>query len=320
MNLFGMFGGGWPIIQGSGRAIIRQGGLHVKNLWIKCGFMLLLASLPSSWALAQTPPPPSDMDFAFKPHWEFQIGLTSSGTPGDQGGGGTASDLTFTATDNFNEAGDFISFEGMGGRQKLEGGFAKYGDLSVAGGLGLGFFSPSLSLTAQTGDSALLSTTAGLNLGFQIFDDICVGLLMSGGLSSHQIPLSALDPALPDTLIEIDSRNYGGGLSLIWATSEIFSFSLTGLTTVENTYQIQNLAHTAKLSSAGQDTVLPSSSFGFDWAFIKDFSLNVTLQRSEELEPAGLSYSPTLSQTVFNDAPTTLYFSGYSVGLTYTFQ
>ena len=129
-----------------------------------------------------------------------------------------------------------------------------------------------------------------------------------------------MDPALPDTLIEIDSRNYGTGLSLIWATSEIFSFSLSGLTTIENTYQIQNLAHTFKLSGVGQDTVLPSSSFGFDWAFIKDFSLNVTFQRSEELEPAGLSYSPTLSQTVFNNSATTLYFSGYSVGLTYGFQ
>ena len=276
--------------------------------------------MPSGWALAQTPPLTSDMDFAFKPHWEFQLDLTSSGTPGDKGGGGSASDLAFTATENFNETGNFISFEGMGGRQKLEGGFAKYGDLSVTGGLGLGFFVPSLSLTAQTGDAALFSTTAGLNLGFQIFDDICVGLLLNGGLSSHQIPLSALDPALPDTLIEIDSRNVGGGLSFIWATSEIFSFSLTGLTTVENTYQIQNLAHTFKLTVPGQDTVLPSSSFGFDWAFIKDFSLNVTLQRSEELEPAGLSYSPTLSQTVFNGAATTLYFSGYSVGLTYTFQ
>ena len=291
----------------------------MRNLWIKVGFISGFILLLSGWALAASPLYPSGEEDAFKPHWDFQLGLTSSGTPGDKGGGGSSSDLSFTATDNFNKSGDFISFEGMGGRQKLEGSFAKYGDLSVSGGLGLGFFLPSLSLAAQNGDSALLSTTANLSLGFQIFDDIGFAVLMNGGFSSHQIPLSALNPALSDTLVEIDSRNLGGGLSFTWATSEIFSFTLSGLTTTEITYQIQNLAHTVKVSSSGQSTVLPSGSFGFDWDFIKDFSLNVSLQRSEELEPSGISYSPSLSQVVDNPTATTLHFSGYSVGLTYSF-
>lgn len=201
----------------------------------------------------------------------------------------------------------------------------------MSGGLGLGFFLPSLSLTAQTGDEALLSTTAELNLGFQLFDDISIGVMLNGGFSSHQVPLSVLvsesiisllpDPnvSIPDTPFRIDSKNWGGGLSFIWATSDIFTLSLSGQTTNENTDQLQNLS-TMKKNEFDQTTVIPSSSIGCDWAFIKDFSLNVTLQRSEEIEPSGLSYSPSLSQFVYNEKAATLYFSGYSVGLTYSFQ
>lgn len=87
----------------------------MRNRWISLGFILLLAPMPSGFIFAS--PLLADEDSAFKPHWDFQLGLTSSGTPGDHGGGGSSSDLAFTATDNFTESGDFISLEGLeGGR------------------------------------------------------------------------------------------------------------------------------------------------------------------------------------------------------------
>ncbi len=247
----------------------------------------------------------------FKPHWSFMIGLNSSGTPGDKGGGQNANDLSFTVTRDLSESGDFISLGLMGGQQKVEGSQAKYGSLMMDGGVALGIFSPSLSLTVQTGESSF-STSGGLNLGFQFFNDISLGLNFTGGISSRQAPS-----------LQLDSRNFGGGLSVIWATSDIFSLSLSGQTSAEIASQLKiklpNQTITLPLNNQNP-VVIPSSSIGFNWAFIKDFSLSGSFQRSMEIQPTGPSYSPSLGEAINNTEPTILYFTGYTVGLTFSFQ
>lgn len=289
----------------------------MRNPWVTFGCILVCAQLTAGGALAEPKVNPTGDYPAFKPHWGFELGLTSNGTPGDKGGGAAANDLSFTATDEITESGNFFSISGTGGSQKVEGYSAKYGSLSLNGGLGLGVFSPSLSLSAQTGEESLFATTAGLNLGFQIFDDISLGLNFTGGLSSHETPTG-----IPGVNIEIDGKSLGAGLSFIWATSEIFSLSLNGQTTNEITYQfkLKNQTQSLTFPLANQNSIIPSSSIGFNWAFLKDFALNGSVQRSEEFQPAGKSYSPSLGETVDNLEPTTLFFSGYSVGLTYSFE
>ena len=284
-------------------------------------FLLFCAALPPAFTWADTPTDPMATPAAFKPHWGFELGLNSSGTPGDNGGGGAANDLSFTATRELSDSGSFFSLSAMGGSQKVEGYTAKYGSLSANGGLGLGFFQPSLSLSAQTGEESLFATTAGLNLGFQIFDDISIGVNFTGGFSSHKTPLPLLLPGAPDVEVEVDGKNWGGGLSFIWATSEIFSLTLSGQNSNEITYQLKFKGPKVDLTvPLNQSSVIPSTSLGFNWAFVKDFALNGSVQRSAEFEPAGTSYSPSLGEVVNNDTATTLYFSGYSIGLTFNFE
>lgn len=282
----------------------------MSNSRVKVGLFLLVVQMTTVSAFADSKKL-SEGTGPFKPYWGFMIGLNSSGTPGDQGGGQNANDISFTVTREFSEAGDFLSAGLMGGSQKVSGSFVKYGSLSLDGGLSLGIFTPSLSMTAQTGENTF-ALSSGLNLGFQIFNDINFGVNFTGGLSNRQAPN-----------LELDSRNFGGGLSIIWATSDIFSLSLSGLTSAEAPYQLKvilpNQTLTIPLPNQ-QLVVIPSSAIGFNWAFIKDFTLSGSFQRSEEFEPAGLSYSPSLGEFTNNANPETLYFSGYNVGLTFSFQ
>jgi hypothetical protein len=274
--------------------------------WKKTGWLLLALPLAAGSAFGD----PAD-SAPFKPHWGFMVGFNSAGTPGDKGGGQNANDISFTVTRELSEGGDFFSAGIMGGSQKVEGSFAKYGSLTLDGGLGLGIFSPSLSLSAQTGESSF-ALSGALNLGFQVVGDINLGLNVTGGLSNRKAPG-----------VELDSKNFGGGLSVIWATSDIFSLSLGGQTSAEVAYQLilGSGGTLLKIPLSNLGTVaIPSASLGFNWAFIKDFTLSGSFQRSEEIQPAGIGYSPSLGESFNNPAPQTLYFSGYNLGLTFSFQ
>ncbi len=253
----------------------------------------------------------------FVPHWTGQLGLAYSSQPSQLGQGQITRDLTFTGTYEITESGHFFSLGLTGGQQKVEGADTNYGGMALNGGLGLGFFLPSLSLAMQVGSAALNSIDSTLTLNFQIFEPLTAGLLVEGGTESHQGP----NPITQDTttLVEIDSANISGGVVIGFVPWDFLSLSLTGQQEYSVTYQWQTLSQSLQ-KNLNQGERIPSVSLGADVTFLKDFVLELSGQVGQEFYPAGTVYSSVLKKTVTFAKPTTQNFSGFSMGLMYNFQ
>jgi hypothetical protein len=262
-----------------------------------------------------------DADKSFVPHWSGQLQLNHSDQPSQQGGGQTTNDLTLTGTDNFNEAGSTYFSAGLtGGSQKVEGVQSHYGALSVGGGLELGVFLPSLTLQGQYGESALKNYSGTLDLNFQVFDPLTVGLEFVGGLESHQGPASQVIIVLAtsDKLVEIDTKEWTAGITSTFQAFDDLSFLTTLEQETDITYQWQTVNQVRK-KEIDQEDRIPSITLGFDWTFLKDFTLEVTGQYGKEYIPAGTTYSPILAETITTSTATTQNFYGDNISLTYDF-
>ncbi|HTA76170.1 MAG TPA: hypothetical protein VK791_03315 [bacterium] len=254
----------------------------------------------------------------FIPHWTGQLGASYSNQPSQQGQGQIQRQLSLTGTYNFTESGHYASVGLAAGKQMVEGSDSNYGQLNLDGGLGLGFFQPSLAFQFQRGESALNSFTSTLTLDFQLWDPFTIGLIMSGGLQSQQGPLSQV-LGTTDTTVEIDSRSYSSGLMAEFVPWDFLTLSLTASNAYSNTYQIQNVKRTVAKALDQTDNI-PSLTLGTDITFLTDFTLALGLQAGYENLPAGTVYSPILGKTVDFSAPSTQNFTGYSFGLTYSFK
>lgn len=259
----------------------------------------------------------------FAPHWTGQLGLNYSSQPSQQGIvgvnlGQVTKDLSFTGTYNLSESGHFVSLGIMGGQQKVEGADTNYGSFTLDGGLGLGIFFPSLSIVVQQGASALNSISSTLNLNFQIFDPLTIGLILGGGVESHQGPVSQI-LGTNDAIDEIDSNSWSGGVIINFTPWNFLSLSLTAQQEYDTTYQYQTISHT-NVISLNQSSRIPSLTLEPDITFWKDFVLEPSVQIGQEFYPAGKIYSKLLGRTVNFSTPTTQSFTGYSICLAYNFE
>jgi hypothetical protein len=250
----------------------------------------------------------------FVPHWSGELSLSRSSQPAPNGQGQTQNDLSFTATDNLSESGNFISLGADGGNQRVEGNPSAYGTLSVGGGLGIGIFTPSLTVTGQYGEANVKNYSGTLNLDFQVFEPLTVGVLLGGGFQAHQGPVS-------QTTGTVNTKNWTSGLTLAFQAFNDLGFNASVQQQTDITYQFQfQLLGVTHVLNVNQSDRIPSVTLGADWDFAKDWALEGTAQYGREYYPKGTFYSPVLGSTVTYSQATAKDFEGYSASLIWNFD
>lgn len=253
----------------------------------------------------------------FISHWTGQVG-SSLIDQISQGQSQTQKQINLNATYSLTESGHYFMVGITGGQQVVEGLDTNYGQLNLAGGLGLGLFLPALQLQTQQGASALNSYTGTLTLNFKLFDNFQLGPLITGGLESHQGPLDQLG-FTSDKVDEVDSGNFTLGAAASYTPWDILALTLTAQQEYDDTYQFQNVVHTV-LKKIDQRDTISSLSLEEDLTCWKNFQWQLTEQGGLEELPKGIAYSPILRKTVFNKTPTDQSFTGLTVGLVYNFE
>lgn len=258
---------------------------------------------------------------AFTPHWTGQLGLNYSTQPTQQGQGQETKELSLTGTYNLTESGHYFSLGITAGQQLLEGTNTNYGEVTGEGGLGLGFFLPSLSFSVQQGASALNSYSSTLDLNFQILDSLTAGLTGGLGLESHQGPASQIYPgaANPDSILEVDTGNWTGGVVVSLVPWDFLTLSLTGEQETDYTFDTQGI-NGNNFKTVNQSDRIPSLSVEGEFTFLKDFQGVLSVQAGQEYYSAGTVYSPVTGKTTTFTQPTEQNFTGYNLGLLYNFQ
>ncbi len=258
----------------------------------------------------------------FRPNWTAQLEISRSSQPSQTGQGQVQTELDFTGTDHLTEGGDYFSPSGGVGSQKVEKVATGYGKVSVEGGLGIGFFQPSLNVQLERGQTALNSNTLTANLNFQVLEPLTIGMSFSGTIESHNGPASlvgATAVTLAETTVAIDSRDGSGSLMVEYNPWDFLGFTLTGEQEYDDTYQVQGLRHLKTVALNEQDQI-DSISLMADWTFLKDFELQLTGQIGAENLPAGTVYSPIQAETITLTQPTIEPFKGYTLALLYNFD
>ncbi len=245
-----------------------------------------------------------DEGVKFIPHWSGEAALTRSSQPMKGGGGQTQTDLAFTATDNLDADGNYLSLSASAGSQKVEGAQSGYGSLSASGGLVLGDFMPSLTLESQAGEAQLKTYSAILDLDFQLATDLTLGVMLGGGFQGH------LGPAADGT---VDTKNWTGGLSLAYQAFDDLGFNLAFQRQTDITYE-------AATKAVDDEDRVNSLTLGFDWGFVKHFLLEGTAQYGREYYPGGNFYSPISGETLNNLGAAHQDFAGYALSLIFDFD
>lgn len=265
---------------------------------------------------------PAEDGKPFAPHWTGQLGLNYSTQPTQQGQGQETKELSLTGTYNITESGHYLSVGITSGQQLLEGANTNYGEITGEGGLGLGIFQPSLSFAVQEGASALNSYSSTLNLNFEVLDCLTVGLTGGLGLENHQGPASQIypnDTSNPNTILEVDTGNWTGGVVVSFVPWDFLTLSLTGEQETDYTFKTQGITHN-NVKPINQSDQIPSLTLEGELTFLKDFQLLLSVQAGQEYYAAGTVYSPVTGKTQTFSQPTQENFTGYTLGLLYNFQ
>ncbi|HTA77405.1 MAG TPA: hypothetical protein VK791_09635 [bacterium] len=252
---------------------------------------------------------------AFKPNWSGNMEASYANQNTQGGQGQITEQVLLTGDYHLTEGGHYLSFALGGGQQMLEGVPTDLGTFSVGGGLGLGFFQPSLDTQVQEGAQALISITSTLTLEFQVLKPVALSLTLAGGPESHQGAVSQL-VGKSDAVDEIDSYNLTPGGMISFTPWDILNVTLTGQDEFSTTYQYQNVTHTVQ-TALNQTEQIPSATLGANVTCFTDFLLALSYQLGEEIYPAGVIYSPIKGKTVKFGTPTTQGFTGFTLGLTY---
>jgi tetratricopeptide (TPR) repeat protein len=252
----------------------------------------------------------------FVRHWTGALAATYSNQPSSLGGGQVQREIGFTGTYLMNETGTTNASIGVvAGRQIEEGADNTYAQLNLGGGIGFGFFQPSLQLQWQAGQAGLDAKNATLDLNFQLWGPFTIGLSESGGVAGHQGPVSQFITQ-SDKTVEIDTGNFTQSLVATFVPWDFLTLTLTSAYELEDTYQAK-LLNAAKVLPLNQQETIPSVTLGADITFLKDFVLGLSYQKGEETYPAGTVYSPiTGSTTTFSQSGSST-FTGYTASLTW---
>jgi hypothetical protein len=256
-----------------------------------------------------------DENEPFTPNWTGDVGFTYTNQPSQLGQGQITEQVLLTGDYHLTEGGHYVSLAVGGGQQVLEGIPTSMGTFTFGGGLGFGFFQPSLETQIQQGAQALTSITSTLTLDFQFWTPLGLELTFAGGPESHQGAVSQL-LGTSDKVDEIDSYNLTPGAELSFIPWDFLTFTLTGSDEYSTTYQYQNVTHTVQ-TPLNQTEQIPSITLGSEITGFTDFTLTLSYQVGEELYPKGVIFSPILGKTVKFGAATTEGFTGYTVELSY---
>jgi hypothetical protein len=251
----------------------------------------------------------------FTPNWTGNVGFTYTNQPSQAGPGEITEQLLLTGDYYLTQSGHYFSVAVGGGQQQLEGIPTSMGTFTVGGGLGFGFFQPSLETEFQQGAQALISVTSTLTLDFQLWKPFGVEMTFAGGTESHQGAVSQL-LGTSDNLDEIDSYNLTGGVELSFIPWDFLTLTATGNKEYSTTYQYQNVTHTVQ-TQLNQTEQIPSVTFGSGITCFTDFTLTLDFQIGEEELPKGVIYSPVQGKTVKFGTATTEGFTGYTCELAY---
>ncbi len=289
----------------------------------------LRAQIPSPQATpAVTNPASSPSDSSdgeqdekpFKPYWEneFQLGYSR------QQAGQNTDTLTYTGTRYLDEAGDFFSGEAEVSRQKVEGVVSSTGTLTAAAGMGLGFFTPSLALGFQGGESALRQINGDLAMGFQLGDPLSLDLTLGGNVGSHQGDVTSLLPQLSvlgrPVTARIDTAGWSVSLGPAFTPWDGFSIEATAGYEYDVTYQVQSITDPAKKKLINQADQIGTLTLDLSFTLFKGFTLDLIPQVGKEYSPAGTFYSSLSGGLVSFSSPTVQDFVGGTVAAGYSFE
>jgi hypothetical protein len=262
----------------------------------------------------------SEDEKPFKPHWGHELEFSHS----NQQAGQNTNTLSYTGTFNLTENGDFLSAGLDVSTQKVEGAVSKTGTLTTSGGLGLGFFSPSLTLGFQAGESALKVFSGDLTMNFQILDPFAANLAVGGSVGSHQVPVSQifsslLPAAISDNEVNIQTASLTSSVGLMFEAWDWWTISTTVEAEYDITYSVQFLPSTKKIVSNLTDHIL-ALTLGLDFTIAKGWVLGISPQAGQEYSPAGFIYDRLTGGLVFLSTPTTQNFAAGTVSISYSFE
>ncbi len=251
----------------------------------------------------------------FKPYWENEFGLSST----NQQAGQSTNALSYTGTQHFTEDGDFASGELQLERQKVEGAASGIGVLTFEGGLGLGFFSPALSIGGEWGQNAWHQLDGNLTLGFQLWDPLALNYTLGGNAGYHDGPVSQFYPSINETA-RIDTASWNTTLGPSFTPWDWWSISTTVGYEYDITYELQGIYHPNKKVPINQAEQIDTLNLALDFTLFKGFILDLAPQVGREYLPAGAVYNPKAGGLVFNTSPTSQNFVGGTVSVSYSFE
>jgi len=304
--------------------------VNFSRIWM--GLILLLAATPAlvgaqttpaaSPAAVTSPAPESGDgdDKPFKPSWDNEVGFSHT----SQQAGQNTNNLTYTGTYHFDEGGSFLSGEASVSTQKVGGVASKTGTLTASGGVGIGIFTPSLSLGIQGGESALKQADGNLTLAFQLWEPFAVSLGVGASVGSHQENLVNYFPVLQllnqSIMGQFDTASLNTSLELAYILNDWWTLSLTTSTEYDATYKVQGVKNPNISKDVNQTDRTATLTLGMDFTLTKNWILEVSPQVGQEYAPAGTFYSALAGGTVTFATPTTTNFAAGTVSISYNFQ
>lgn len=233
----------------------------------------------------------------FDPFWSFRCVLTHS----TQDGGQVSNDLAFTATRNLSEAGHFVLGGLNAGRKKLEGHSTPYGSLTMGGGLGVGIFTPSLTLTFGGGDRSYRYFEGSLGLDFQVADPLSVSLTLSRQVQEHSTTVGEFlgtSGRLSDRSLTIGSNAWGASLGAALLAKEWLEISVSGTRMRNVTEGIRDEVSGRELRNSGGEGTSTYATLGLGFHFLRRWSAGVSYQRGHDTYPDELYYVARLGRSL----------------------
>ncbi len=258
----------------------------------------------------------------FKPYWEneFQLSYAS------QQAGQLTTSLCYTGTQHFTEGGNFLSAEGVVQGQKIEGQRSNVDILSLEGGLGIDFFTPSLSLGFELGDNDWRQVDSTLTLVFQVLDPLTLTYSLGGTIGHHSGNVTGYFNSTVQSLVSPDGQPVTGQIDTASTNSSLgftvipwdwWSITPTLGYDYELTYQVQWPRLKEPINEADQTATL---SLALDFTLFKGFILDISGQGGKEYQPAGTFYSKLAGGFVTSSSPITQNFTGGTLSVSYSFE
>jgi hypothetical protein len=261
-------------------------------------------------------------DQPFKPYWEneFQLSYAS------QQAGQLTTSLCYTGTHHFTEGGNFLSLEGVIQAQKIEGVRSNVDILTLEGGLGIGSFTPSLSLGYELGQNDWQQMDSTLTLGFQVMDPLTINYTLGGTIGHHSGNVTGYFSTAIQAIIapqgqavtgQIDTATVNTSLGFTVVPWDWWSITPTLGYEYDLTYQVQWPRLKEPINQADKTATL---SLALDFTLFKGFILDLSPQVGQEYQPAGTFYSKLAGGFVSSTVPTTQNFTGGTVSVSYSFE